>query len=205
VSEFKCTVCARDLRDDDLPACRGCLRRLDERLEDIPLRYAQLPDFLAPGSASDGSGRRFPLESKPPIRLDVIDQTYWGSVDSVLGKLESWVRIIREDRGWSPPKGQATVSGEVAFLRRQLDWLAEQTWLRDLYVEVGDILRRLRTLEGDRGPTGFGNCPVVLDNGVCGNRLFAPLYGDTIKCRACLTEWPRETWMHLGLVLEETA
>lgn len=201
-SAYRCVLCARDL-PDDAPICRNCHRKLDERLEDIPCRYAMLPAFLQPGSGTDGTGIRTPLGSKPPIRLDVVDQMYRETVDAVLPKLESWVRMVREEKGWQPAEGPCTVVGEVGFLRAHLEWIVAQGWLPDFETEIRQTHNRLRELCGEVRPKPVTFCPVEVDGEVCATPLYVRPYAFALRCQRCGAYFDEHHLRWLGRIQRE--
>ena len=99
-----------------------------------------------------------------PIRLEVLSlmdpRTYQRDGEGpmhVLGVLESWTRMICEERGITPT-AQATVSGEVRTLTRNAQWSAGQPWFDDCYREVMEIRSQLRYVTGEIDqPVGI--CP----------------------------------------------
>lgn len=191
--------------------CDPCTERLRDALAELVEYYALLDDALLPGRAGAG-GRGAPgYGSRSPARDDVIvlTDTRTHAVDegdphSVVTILSSWADNIREDTGQDRRIGPATVSGEVAFLVRWLDFATRQYWVADFADEVHELVRQLRAalgLQERRVPVG--PCPTLvadLDNGgtiPCGTPLRARLSADRISCPTCRASWPRERWDEL--------
>jgi hypothetical protein len=180
--------------------CQRCRNRMTYDLAELLERYAALPDLLMPGSGVPGP--RTKPTSRPPLRIDVCAHLDARGTDSTILLLHSWARMVREERDLSAPE-RVTVSGEVDLLTTHNDWVCDQPWIDDYAKEIRHELNLLRGLAGERGPARIGQCPAVDEDGNrCGATLRAPLYGDVVKCRPCGATWPRESWMHLGRVLE---
>jgi hypothetical protein len=112
--------------------------------------------------------------------------------DQPLNVLESWTRMIREDRG-QPTGLAATISRECDYLRKSIDWAChvdeydEPAWplcfemaneLRTLVRRMEDVLR-----EGDRIDTDAAPCFVIDFAGVrCGGTLARV----NLKPRTCI-------------------
>jgi hypothetical protein len=96
----------------------------------------------------------------------------------------------------------------------------------DATLETARVLRQLtaalRPVTGEPRARRIGSCPEVIDTVpdlgwapayaedpgvdiVCGQSLYAPPRGDTIRCRSCHASWPREQWLQLGQALQATA
>lgn len=197
--------------------CDRCATRLDQWLNDrehssIPALYAQLDTVLLPGSVdgsrgSPGYGSRSPArdhvialrDRRNPAALDP------GDIPSVLGVLEGWTRLLREERGLTVPAGRVTVMGEARTLRFHLDWITRQPWVDELHGELREVRDQLRAALGEHRPRPVGPCPNTVDEERCGSPLYAPRYGDAIHCRACGRCWERREWMMLGRLLEDAS
>lgn len=190
--------------------CGRCRDSLDDALADIGRLYATLPGLLPPsqGSQDGGGGKRTKVDAAPlPLRGDVLnllgpaaevhtadagDMACQGGPLPTLVVLESWVRLVSEERSFASRTDAATVPNCVAFLRRNLDWVCHQGWVPDFAGEIRDAHAVLKTVCGEHRPHPIGACPE------CETTLYASTYSDTITCRSCHAEWPREQWKIMG-------
>lgn len=194
--------------------CQQCHDRLAEWLggeESVAAAYAWLPMVADPGSVESDLGAKHGTRSTAPvpIRMEVLDHTDqrhgWrtdGTTDrrGTLGLIESWGRLVREERHMQIPTAPATVSGECAFLLRNLPWIAEQRWVDEFYAEIRQHAKELDTAIGHPWPTPIGSCPS------CSEPLWMPPDGgDRIECRSCGAYWTRERWLLLADVIEDEA
>src|SRR5690606_10839463 len=107
----------------------------------------------APGSKKGKGGKVPPAPVRVDV-LDLVDDRYGvrsdGSMDrrGTLGVLESWARLVREERRMAQPSTPATVVNECAFLHRQVDWSCEQPWVNEFYREIRSLARDLSTVIG---------------------------------------------------------
>jgi hypothetical protein len=141
-----------------------------------------------------GSGRPAWMRTPAPNVKDGLVQT----APIVLGCLESWVRLTREEAGLSP-WGVATEGHEVttpslvAFLRAWLAWIAERPDypIEDLASEVKGLRWQLEALDPDRDKPGpripcNGDHPDQ-DGRTCGYRLVVTMErpADDVTCPRC--------------------
>lgn len=192
--------------------CPGHYRWMLAGLRDIVDSYALLPYFFAPGTAVDDGrqvkGKR--IDPPAPVRLDVVAlldprtmARYPGDIVPVLAMLESWARMVREERDLDKPKAKATVSSEACLLLTHLDWIAEQAWVDELAKEMRDIKSALHAAIGDHAPRPVGTCPVIHpDNGECRGKLYQDRYGGmSVTCTKCGETWGETELRRLGLVI----
>lgn len=208
----ECVICQH--RTEDM-ACARCLSRLDEALEDIVTLYALLPSVMEPGSVQlDDMPHGKRTDAPAPVRLDVLaltdSRSTWaqrrGEIPSVLSVLSGWSRIVIEDCNLSIPT-EATVTTEAGLLRTHLQWIGKQAWVDDMWKEIRMVRSNLKDVCGEPLPKPIGTCPAeVIEEGqvvTCGALLYAPTYGDTVRCRDCNTTWSRDTWLLLGRLITE--
>jgi hypothetical protein len=214
------------LADDGYRTCSGCLDRLREALKDIAKRYAQLDP--TPGASGEHGTRGAPgFGSRSPAsehilcmtdrRSSAVARTWLGADGrlhyeaerpplSVHNVLDTAAWAIAEERGIDGPDVTATVDELARWLDAQLDWATRNTIVVDLWADLRALQAQLKPATGEPGRRHIGLCPVVIDEGdhtrECGARLYAPLKGDEIQCRACGEVWPREKWLRLGDLLE---
>lgn len=190
-------------------------------LEDIPAAYALLPAVVEPGTVETNpeaaAARR--TEAPAPARLDVLDlldgRRGWqdgrpcDNRRGVLGVLESWGRLVREERGVAAPANAASVDGEAAFLRRHLLWCCEQMWVDELHESLRMLHRDLADAVGEYRPRPVGRCPQDVERGgdmvTCDGPLLQSRWGDGVFCGACHDTWGYDHLRRLGLLLGEAA
>ena len=210
------TNCILHHREPKLPLpgsylCRGHATWLVESLLDVVEIAALLVEFTEPGTAVDDGrqvrGKR--VDPPAPVRLDVIAlsdrRTIWqseGDIVPVLAVLESWARMVREERDLQAD-GVATITGEAMLLHAHRDWIGAQPWVDELVRELRDVRSALHNAIGDHAPRSVGACPVVdPDHGECGGRLYQDRYGRlSVTCRKCGETWGETELRRLGLVI----
>ena len=197
---------------DGLLVCPGHRRWLTDTLDDIIETNCLLPAFLEPGSSVD-DGRQVKskrVDPPAPIRLDVVGlqdrrtvYRYAGDIYPVLAVLESWARLVREERDLTNPSTPATILSETTLLIAHLDWIAGQPFVDELAKELRQAKTSLHAAIGDHAPRSVGPCPVVHpDTGTCGGPLFQDRYGRlSVTCRQCGETWGELELRRLGLVI----
>ena len=196
----------------DTYVCLGHRQTILDTLTEIVEISVLMPYFLEPGSSVD-DGRQVKskrVDPPAPIRLDVVAQsdlrTIQRSSDDifpVLAVLESWARMVREEREYQPTPGPATIVGESNLLHTNVDWIITNTWVVDFASELRQARTALREAIGDRGPRPVGSCPIVYpDAGICGGRLFQDRYARlAVSCSRCGESWDETELRRLGLVI----
>jgi hypothetical protein len=157
---------------------------------------------------TSGVGSSGVYGSRPPINVSGIDpeNTLIGPAPSptVLDVLESWVRMVREDRQmspygpWSHLEGSklqdggsttnATFRACTAFLAAETDWIATTPHfpLEDYRVELTSCVRALKRWDSSSHRVGtMVPCPTMTDDGECGYRLHYEDLADSVQCRRC--------------------
>lgn len=214
-SETNCLLPHREpkLATQGRLVCVGHHRWLIETIRDVVDTCALLPHFYEPGTAVDDGqqvkGKR--IDPPAPIRLDVVAildprtvARYPGDLVPVLGILESWARMVREERDLEAPKAKATVTSEACLLLNHLDWITEQPWVDELAKEMRDVKSALHSAIGDHAPRPVGTCPVVHpdEEAPCNGRLYQDRYGGmSVSCRRCGEVWGETELRRLGLVI----
>lgn len=203
------------LTEDPSLLCRACEDRLLGWLDKIGEHYLLLPDFLTPGSVETNPESKTTKAADPPVpvRLEVLDlldtrhgRRWLGTQAAqdrrgVLGTLESWARMVREERNLATPDDAATVIGEAAFLRRHLLWIAEQPWVDELYDDIRTLHRQLADAVGDYRPRPVGRCGVATEDGECGGALMPSRWSVGVYCGRCGASWTETDLERLGLVI----
>jgi hypothetical protein len=192
--------------------CPGHRRWLTHTLADIVETTALLPAFLEPGSSVD-DGRQVKskrVDPPAPVRLDVVSLSdrrtvhrHDGDIYPVLAVLESWARLVREERDLTAPTTPSTILSEANLLTVHLDWVAAQPFVDELATELRHIKRSLHAAIGDHAPRPVGRCPIVNpDSGQCGGPLYQDRYGRlSVTCRTCGETWGETELRRLGLVI----
>lgn len=213
MSDGNCVLGHREPRTaaTGLLVCRGHHHWLANTLDDITTSTALLPHFYEPGTAVDDGqqvrGKR--VDPPAPVRLDVVAlldrrtvSRFPGDIVPVLAVLESWARMVREERDLEQPKTRATVTGETALLIRHLPWIETQPWVDELAKELREVKSALHSAIGDHAPRPVGKCPVVdPDDGECGGNLYQDRYGGmSVSCRRCGSLWDEPELRRLGLM-----
>ena len=184
---------------------------MGETIDDIVITYALLPDFYEPGTAVDDGhqvkGKR--VDPPAPVRLDVVallDRRTIahnpGDLVPVLAILESWARLIREERQLQPCKRRTTVTSEAGTILAHLDWASTQPWIDELAKELREVKSALHSAIGDHAPRPVGTCPVIHpETGECAGKLYQDRYGGmSVTCRKCGETWGETELRRLGLM-----
>lgn len=230
-----CVVCATRKRQTRLKhghCCAGCADRIAADLRAIPELAAMAAASLVPGSGSGGAMSTH-YGPKEPIRLEAVDPALAhvnpdpdddGSATTVLELLESWARIVRDDRGltrYGPASEQhvlstgaaindttATLVGVCAFLGAHVGWIVSdpEFLLEGFAREVALCKRAVIRWDTERKESDgwFADCPHDAGGGTCGYRL--RIDGNDVDsyfiCPRCGSEWSVDRLM---LVAAETS
>lgn len=151
-----CTMCHRDLRDDEPQTCRPCAERVDTALLALAGPdglYARLTTRLAPGAGSGqpsvSGSRTAPL----PVRLEPLSMLARGGVVTIL---QTWLCDWHEQLGWGHPRWtgglQQQLDQVVRALRTNIPWAADShPAFSEFAAEAGDIRRQCeRVITGER-------------------------------------------------------
>jgi len=198
---------------DGLLVCPGHMRWLTDVLDDIVEVTCLLPMFREPGSSVD-DGRQVKskrVDPPAPVRLDVVGladrrtiHRYDGDLYPVLAVVESWARLVREERDITRPTTPATILSETSLLGAHLDWIAAQPFVDELAAELRQVKSALHAAIGDHAPRSVGKCPVIHPDAdePCGGRLYQDRYGRlSVTCRKCGEVWGELELRRLGLVI----
>jgi len=162
---------------------------------------------------SQGTRVRFPLPRlgrrdrrvRPPVTflgLGRKGRRNDTSIRSVAAALCGIADGIVEESGRTRPTGPRTVRTECAYIRDTENVWSFSQGVADIADELYELESMVKRLTGEHRPKKIGECPSLLDTGdECGTPLFAPVFGDTIKCRGCRREWARAEWLRLGTLL----
>lgn len=205
--ENVCVLCAARGHRHRLESghcCTDHAARLATSIADILRLAADAAAWIAPGSSTGGGARPVP-GSKPPCRVDAMDPENTllpGRDMTVLQCLEEWERMIRDMRGmvaYGPASAgrtaggmyagtNATLSGCVTFLGRQVAWIIDAEFpLEDFAGEMHDCVRVLKRWDHEAQDMGtMVKCPTVNEDGSeCGYRLHYLAADEHVTCRRC--------------------
>lgn len=214
--------------DPGYKTCASCLDRIRDLLKDINRRYLLLnPRPSASGDNTRGApgfGSRSPASehiiAMRDRRSSPIARTWLGRDGrlhqesehpplSVHGVLDTIAWDIAEARQQHGPDERSDVHHLTRYIDVNLDWATRQAGIAEVDQQLRALTAQLKPVTGEPGRRHIGLCPVVIDEGEhtreCGARLYAPLKGDEIECRACGEVWPREKWLRLGDLLQDAS
>jgi hypothetical protein len=179
--QAQCVVCTKERQASIGHLCAGHFARLAEMLREIEAEACHLDARPSMQQTMDSGGGTLPSH-RSPARLDVLvhtdrrrgtgksetddDALAAGSTLPILDVLGSWARLVREDRELSWPR-EVTVTGERDFLTRQLDWIAAQDWVDEMFSDVRQLLGQLRIANDHTPDKPHCRCPVIADGEVC--------------------------------------
>lgn len=107
---------------------------------------------------------------------------------SALGVLHGWARVIREDRGLTPPD-RLTLTGERDTLTRHLEWCAEQPFIDEMYTELRELRAALQLLNGTEDEKPVGRCYLPAEDGPCGGPIWLDMAAGHAHCGRCKQTW----------------
>lgn len=157
MSHCTITTCGRPLRQSEAhrTACSRCEHRIRGWLREIvyqlPLLTASLQRDGGPVQGSTASRAHSPA----PLRLDVLnllgpaapggvsdrDGDQGGPIP-LLGTLRDWASAIADERGKPLPARPGTLY--TGYLAAHLPYVLTRPWIRDLYAELGELMKRIR-------------------------------------------------------------
>lgn len=195
--------------------CRGHYGRLSDTIRDIETQTLELS---AVPSMAVVSGRGGSLAShRSPARIDVLtltdrrrnaaglgadwDHTRYDDTPEVLDTLGSWARMVREERGFTMT-GHATVVSESETLTRNLDWLAEQQWVDEMFDDLRKLLTILKRVNGDPDDKPAGRCYLPQADGVCGGAIWIDSVAAHAACGRCGETWDGRQIANLNWEME---
>jgi hypothetical protein len=186
--------------------CDDCYERLLTWLRETRTYYALLGLLVQRGSVEEAEGRVSKRPDPPmPIRPEVVALLDHRGNMSVLGRLNSWARFIKEAR-------RLSVSGEdwqrpcSPFLIRHLPHIASSDDARVFYQMMRLLNSQLRNAAGERTAKPVGTCAAERqqpDGSVvaCGGPLLVDKYRVGVYCPRCGDKWGEEDLRGLGVVL----
>ncbi len=177
-------------------ACRPCEDATAKRIAELPGLFRQLNTTasLMRGARRSGGGTSGSKTPPIPPRLEVLALVGPGGAAARLRDIEdAWRNVLGWTVApWRGSPGQA-VPEHATFLINNLPWAC------DSYESVGqdiDDLRRLHSectaiVNGERKPgrVAIGFCPVLVDDGLCGQQLTASAASHRVHCSGCGSRW----------------
>jgi hypothetical protein len=114
-----------------------------------------------------------------------------ASLVSILGVLESWARVVREDRALAVPE-QVTVASERRTLTAQWDWICEQPWVDEFVGELRTLRLQLKACNGTQDDKPYGRCYLPAEDGPCGGPIWLDVANGHAHCGKCRQTWDGE-------------
>jgi len=203
--ERVCVLCAQRGRQTRLKHGHCCAMCADRLTADVRL-VGELATMASVEPRKGSGGMSTAYGSKPPINVAGVDPelTLTGHPPSptVLDVLESWVRMVREERDMSPygpwsghaaatvatTGTKATLVACVGFLANQTEWVVgtPDFPLEDYRSEITACVRALRRWDPMAADLGqMVKCPTLTDDGECGYRLHYQDMSEPVTCRRC--------------------
>ncbi|GAA1888127.1 hypothetical protein GCM10009837_07460 [Streptomyces durmitorensis] len=192
-------------------ACRPDEDATAKRLAELPALFRQLDTTAAlmRGARRIGGGGSGSKNPPIPPRLEVLALVGPGGVAARLSAIEdSW----RTALGWTvaPWRGSPAeaVPHLVKFLTDNLLWACGG------YESVGQDVEAVRKLHGEcsaivndkpkYGNVKIGLCPVVIEDRLCAEQLYASARSFKTACPACRSRWEgEEEWRQLRAAQEQ--
>lgn len=202
-----CVLCAMHDRTTRLRHGHCCAACADRLAADVR-RIGELA-MLASVQPKAGSGAMSTvLGPKPPLNLSGIDPELaligFPPSPTVLDVLESWTRMVREERELAPygpwsanaatavaraaTGTRATLIACVSFLAAQTEWIVgtPDFPLEDYRREMTSCVRALKRWDPlTADPGTMVKCPTMTDDGECGYRLSYHDMAEPVTCRRC--------------------
>lgn len=179
---MNCLACSEDA--GYRYACDSCVDTARRRLREIETYAAMLPFMLQP-MRGDAARRAPGFQSSPPLRLEAVvaldprsrplalerPDRDGGEFDpetdeedptsSVLYRLHTLARWIREEQEIPEPSKSPTITREVGYLLGAVAWCAQQQWVNELLEEIQELHAQDRRLTKDVPPGPLSECMVV--------------------------------------------
>ena len=137
-------------------------------------------------------------------RRDLHDDEHDAGSDrlmSILGVLNGWARVVREERDLAEPE-QITITGERDLLSRHLDWCAAQPWIDEMFGELRQLRAALKSLNGTEDDKPVGRCYLLIDGEECAGPIWMDQAAGHAHCGRCKNTWDGEQVARLKFALE---
>lgn len=202
-----CTVCHRDLYEDELgnQACRPCIDRVDLNLRALAGPdglYAKLSDSLHPGAGMAGPAVSGSRTAPLPVRLDPLSLAARGGVVTIL---QTWLVDWHDLLGYRHPRWEGDLQQQcdqvVHRLRVLLPWAGEQHGAFDEFAgEVARLRTQCQTATGSEKPPR--RVPVQCG---CGHILRVTLDTAGVRCPGCSAQYGHSEALRLPLAERRAA
>ena len=205
MTEQTCSRCHDRPAATGIEWCRGCRRRIDQDLGDLPALADDLADTMARLTAAK-TGQRPGGEKPLPYSERAAE-----ALHALRGFLVSWCRLLADEQGANLPAD--TIGAMTGYLQRWLPWLAKHPAAGELADELRDVYATATVAVDlpNHRRVFVGPCPTRTEQGQCPGELWAFFPLDegkrpTCKCQAprglndlvCGLEWLPESWASLG-------
>ena len=137
-------------------------------------------------------------------RRDLHDDEHDAGSDrlmSVVGVLNGWARIVREERSLETPQ-RVVVTTERDTLSRHLGWLAAQPFIDEMYGEVKQLVASLKDLNGTADDKPAGRCYLPNETGICHGPIWLDTAMGHAHCGRCQQTWDGSQLAMLAFELE---
>lgn len=181
--------------------CVQCLDALRKELTRLPALYRDCERTLV-------SRRQRSLERVRGGRPNGIhlNEDVVSTRSDIIAVLASWVAMVAEERGATPPKHRH-VTKLVAFLVRHLDWLTSHPAIGDFSSEIADLAEAAEgvvdpssAFRMSLGPCGEPGCDRAVHATM---RADAKATAYQVRCEAG-HEWQPHQWLSLGRRMEHS-
>lgn len=204
--------------------CASCATRINDDIHAIATLAQDASAWIEPRSSVGGGSRPVP-GSRPPINVEAVspelalvllEPSDPDSAVTILECLESWERLIRDERrmsAYGPVSAHRTalagtasttltlmsvcrfLSAQVAYATTEPDFSLE-SFASQMRACVG-TLRRWDHDAMDHGSRYRVACPTTDEEGECGAPLLLSLTSH-VHCRACNRDWDPVTLLHIA-------
>lgn len=177
--------------------CTRCHDQLERRLAEMPAQEVELWKILLHGASAALDAGNARTKGSPPAPVRGFEITH-DHLQHMRAVIASWVMLVREERGLRGPD-RSDIAVLAPWLLGQLDWIAQQEWVREFADEIRDAAR---TADGiTRSTPKWNRLPVACPVLDCGAHELGRMDGaDHVDCRACGTVWPEAEYARFVLV-----
>lgn len=120
---------------------------------------------------------------------------------SILGVLNGWARIVREERNLTSPK-RITITTERDTLTRHLAWIAAQPFIDEMHAEIRQLVASLKDLNGTQDERPVGKCYLPSETGTCDGSIWVDVAMGHAHCGRCQQTWDGAQLAMLSFELE---
>ena len=170
-----------------------CLPILDAR-KGSPTTSRRAPGFGATSPARDAV-----VVARDP-------RSKWDPDDiGVMGLIGAWGRHVSITRRIPQPE-RASITGDVAYLRVNHNWITQQDWVDEYLRELVDAAHAVRRLAGFAPDGPVGRCMSILDSGEdCNGKVYPTKTRDGVRCAVCGREYTGYDLIRLRVAQREAS